>query len=292
MWYVWLVLAFGLIDVDAFLPPEPKNLLEATSRKHRSTTHLEGRLLDVVLPNGLKAGCQGGVQAYPSDWPNAYYYQRMCYSALGFPIITDGIASDTALDRTAWTLDNVAATLDPYVVNQMITRFFRQAVMGRFPAEVVTSLPEYADQDPNFWYNRRGCGATDWIPVGSNAEEDVLCYSDDLYPDQDITVHEFGHSLHLLGFKHTWDSFQQELDAAYDYAHYYNTWGSGYIGSYAMTNAEEYFAMGLQAYFDVGYPFDQQGGPWSRVTLNQVDPTLGQIIDRYMGFNPWRGSCP
>ena len=27
MWYVWLVLAFGLIDVDAFLPPEPKSKL-------------------------------------------------------------------------------------------------------------------------------------------------------------------------------------------------------------------------------------------------------------------------
>ena len=23
--------------------------------------------------------------------------------------------------------------------------------MGRFPSEVVTSLPEYRDQDPNFW---------------------------------------------------------------------------------------------------------------------------------------------
>ena len=45
-------------------------------------------------------------------------------------------------------------------------------------------------------------------PVGCNAEEDVLCYPDDLYPDMDITVHEFGHSLHWLGFAQLWPEFQ------------------------------------------------------------------------------------
>jgi hypothetical protein len=38
--------------------------------------------------------------------------------------------------------------------------------MGRFPSEVVYSLPEYSYLDHDFWYNRRGVGATDWIPVG------------------------------------------------------------------------------------------------------------------------------
>ena len=37
---------------------------------------------------------------------------------------------------------------------------FRQAVMGRYPLETVTSLPEYSGLDPDFWENRRGCGAT------------------------------------------------------------------------------------------------------------------------------------
>ena len=45
-------------------------------------------------------------------------------------------------------------------------------------------------------------------PVGCNAEEDVLCYPDDLYPDMDITVHEFGHSLHWVGFAQLWPEFQ------------------------------------------------------------------------------------
>ena len=39
--------------------------------------------------------------------------------------------------------------------------------MGRFPSEVVYSLPEYSNLDHDFWYNRRGVGATDYIPVGT-----------------------------------------------------------------------------------------------------------------------------
>jgi len=39
--------------------------------------------------------------------------------------------------------------------------------MGRFPSEVVYSLPEFSNLDHDFWYKRRGVGATDYIPVGT-----------------------------------------------------------------------------------------------------------------------------
>jgi len=295
---IWLLILFviGLSDAIVFianihLKIDPAKSEQLVGRKFNNLTVKEDRVLEMTLPNGKKPGCQG-ITAYPSNWPNSWYYRRMCYSALGFPIITDSRATDSALDRTAWTLDNVMANVDPYVTGIMTKAFFRQAVMGRFPSEVVTSLPEYSNLDPNFWYNRRGCGATDHIPVGSNAEEDVLCYSDELYLNQDITVHEFGHSLHLLGFNHVWPEFQQRLTLAYRNAYSRGLWGWGYIGRYAMTNAQEYFAEGLQAYFDVGYPYDHQGAPWNRQLLMQKDPTLATLIDQYMGRNPWRGSCP
>ncbi len=38
----------------------------------------------------------------------------------------------------------------------------------------------------------------------------------------------------------------QELDAAYKNALVKKMWGNGYVGSYAMSNHEEYFASGLQ----------------------------------------------
>jgi hypothetical protein len=44
--------------------------------------------------------------------------------------------------------------------------------MGRFPSEVVYSLPEYSNLDHDFWYNRRGVGATDYVPVGTAVQQE------------------------------------------------------------------------------------------------------------------------
>ena len=82
----------------------------------------------------------------------------------------------------------------------------------------------------------------------------MLCYPDDLYPDMDITVHEFGHSLHWVGFAQLWPEFQVrtekiffvlkifshfqvDLDACYANAYANSLWGWGYVGGYAMTNS-------------------------------------------------------
>merc|ERR1711892_1606772 len=130
--------------------------------------------------------------------------------------------------------------------------------MGRYPFETVTSLPEYSDQDPNFWNT-----------------------------SMDVTVHEFGHSLHWLGFNHVWPQFQVELDTHYNYAYANSLWGWGYVGSYAMTNSDEYWAQGLMAYFDVQYPWDDQGAPATREQLYQKDPDFADFLDRWMSGNPW-----
>lgn len=95
------------------------------------------------------------------SWPNSHYYQRLCQtSSQGLAVITDGLASDAALERTAWTLDMMMQvvtlmglsriamallvdeglylqTMDSYVANSMKEAGFRQAVMGRYPSETV-----------------------------------------------------------------------------------------------------------------------------------------------------------
>ena len=125
---------------------------------------------------------------------------------------------DPCLHWTAVTLDNMMINMADHIPDKMIELGFRQAVMGAWPGETVTDLPEYSHLDPEFWRDRRGCGATLQSPVACNAEEDVLCYPDDLYPDMDITVHEFGHSLHWLGFTPLWPEFQADLDVCYNNA--------------------------------------------------------------------------
>ena len=113
--------------VQCLLPPPPPPHPPAGRVHHNS--------------NGTFGGCVGGVQPYPSDWPNSHYYQRYCYSNLGLAIVTDGIAPDSALERTAWTLDNMMATMDNTVANKMRELGFRQAVMGRYPEDPVFCIP-------------------------------------------------------------------------------------------------------------------------------------------------------
>ena len=181
---------------DQYPPPPPSVINAKGPTRNSSTTH-------------QYSGCNGPVQPYPSTWPNSHYYKRYCSTYFGLSVVTDGIAPDEALHRTAYILDSMMQNMDSYVPDIMKESGFRQAVMGRYPSETVTSLPEYSHLDPNFWNDRRGCGGTVGTPVGCNAEEDVLCYPDDLYPDMDITVHEFGHSLHWLGFGQLWPQFQE-----------------------------------------------------------------------------------
>merc|ERR1712038_1451774 len=141
---VWHLLLFVLL-VKAHPPPPPATRGNISSLIQRKSPY----------PAGLRSSCFGGVQGYPANWPNAHYYQRLCQtSGQGLAVVTDGLASDAALERTAWTLDMMMQTMDSYVADSMKEAGFRQALMGRYPSETVTSLPEYSNQDPNFWTNR------------------------------------------------------------------------------------------------------------------------------------------
>ena len=156
---LYILLLSGL--TYGYIPPPPK--LNGTKplppvKYNKNVNHSH--------PQGQYGGCYGGIYNYPSDWPNSYYYQRYCQTYHGLAVVTDGIAPDAALERTAWTLDNMMATMEPYVAQKLVESGFRQAVMGRYPYETVTSLPEFQDQDASFWNNRRGCGATPWVTVG------------------------------------------------------------------------------------------------------------------------------
>ena len=52
--------------------------------------------------------------------------------------------------------------------------------MGSYPSELTTDIPEHSFLDPSFWDERaRGLGATLAVPVGSSAEENVMCHRND-----------------------------------------------------------------------------------------------------------------
>lgn len=231
-------------------------------------------------------GCQGGIQAYPSNMPNSYYYTRLCSSGTGLPIISGRYASDAALHRTAFLLDSVMQTVDSRVVPMMVANGFRHGVMGAYPSELTTWMPEYSHLDSAFWDERaRGLGGMPSVPLGSSAEENAMCYSNDRYLGEDITIHEYAHSLHLLGLDYVFPGFSSRLQSAHSNANYYSLWGAGH---YAMNDYKEYFAEGVQSFFNA----NMGGGPNTRSALQAQDPTLYGIIYEIFGNSPFYRSCP
>ena len=69
--------------------------------------------------------------------------------------------------------------VDPRVARMMTSRGFRHAVMAAYPRELTTHIPEHAFLGA--WWNERarGLGGTVALPVGSSAEENALCHSND-----------------------------------------------------------------------------------------------------------------
>ena len=150
--------------------------------------------------------------------------------------------------------------------------------MAAYPRELTTHLPEHSFLDPAFWNERaRGLGATIAVPLGSSAEENVLCDGADRYRGEDITVHEFAHSLHLLGLSQVHSTFNPELKQLYAVARASGAWGAGH---YAMTDYKEYFAEGVQSYFDANMADPR--APVTRAQLRRRDPGLYSLLLRYL----------
>nr|KAG5688899.1 hypothetical protein BaRGS_009740 [Batillaria attramentaria] len=129
----------------------------------------------------------------------------------------------------------------------------RVAIMAK--SEVTTSIPEHSNLDP-YWNTRaRGMGATAAQPISTGAEENVLCYG---YPDkyrEDIFMHELAHGLDNLGATYVIPNWKNRLQQTFDHAVSRGLWADTYAGS----NPTEYFAEGVQSFFDVDDPTPAPG---------------------------------
>ena len=72
-----------------------------------------------------------------------------------------------------------------------------------------------------------------------------LCHVCYRYWNEDITTHEFSHSLMLTGLTQVFPSFDAELTLLYKAAKASGSWGCCH---YAMTNYEEYWAEAVQGH--------------------------------------------
>ncbi|MEX0645926.1 MAG: hypothetical protein WD076_11480, partial [Parvularculaceae bacterium] len=188
----------------------------------------------------------------------------------------------------------------PDIRDQMIAHGARVAIMAS--SEQTSDIPEHAtlalpkDEPPQdaqaFWNARaRGLGGTVAAPLTTGAQENLLCEAVDRYKGEDIFLHEFAHAIHHLGITFVDPNFESDLQTTYDAAKAARRWQET-ADIYAMENPIEYFAEGVQSWFNVNL----QGGNIhnqvdTRAELQTYDPGLYALIAKFFPADLSACSC-
>jgi hypothetical protein len=224
------------------------------------------------------------------------FYTKVCW-AEGIPVVSSGEVADLALQAAGDILVHMLRPR-PDLKAALIARKLRVGIIGTHQRAV--DLPEYRDLPTSYpstdWDAARAYGATPRRPLLAAPEENLICSAADSYPGQSVLTHEVGHTVLDMAVAPADKTMKPRVEAAYRQA----LANPVYAHTYAMTNADEYWAEGVQDYFNAsraaygaGGGGDGYDGPIaSRATLRQDDPVLAQLIGEVFGENGWRPSCP
>ncbi|MCH7945771.1 MAG: hypothetical protein IIC73_07140, partial [Armatimonadetes bacterium] len=128
----------------------------------------------------------------------------------------------------------------PDIRSAMIANGAYAGIMAE--SEVTTDIPEHAflknDSSTDWDARARGLGGTLWVPITTGAEENLLCYSADLYRNESIFLHEFAHAVINLGlpFVAGGPAIVSSVEQAYEEAISAGLWAN----TYAASNMIEY----------------------------------------------------
>ncbi len=201
-----------------------------------------------------------------------------------FPIIASGKVSDYALLEAAHIVGSMLGERSD-ILHALSEQGIRLSIMS--VDERTTDIPEHADLRPEAYWNRRarGLGSTLARPAVSCGEENLLGYPGDPYATENILVHEFAHTIQLQGLKAVDSTFNQRLERAYETALAQGKWKD----TYAAQNEQEYWAEGVQSWFDTNRSNDHDhNGIDSREELKQYDPTLSALLTEVFGDQEWK----
>lgn len=244
--------------------------------------HATATVTSVVPVQGFRFDPQG------RNGVPAFYTQHA--SANGFPIVASARVNPYALKEAAY-LVNLMLANRPDVRQALIQSGARLCLMAH--DEYTTDLPDFAFlarekvagfenlSGKDYWDARaRGTGGSETDPFCSSAEENLLGYPGDPYEKECILIHEFAHCLHLRGLVNVDSSFDRRLREAYDRAMKAGLWQ----GKYASVNHHEYFAEGVQSWFDNNRPPDHDHNHVDmRRELIEYDPALAAICREVFG---------
>jgi len=228
------------------------------------------------------------VQAHRIGGVPAFYTQQV--EAQGYPIVASARVNPHALKEAAHLIGRMLARR-PDVREAMIRSGSRLCILAH--NEFTTDQPEFAwlagermpDQPTlsgrEYWDARaRGLGGSETDPFCSCGEENLLGYDGDPYAAECILIHEFAHNIHLRGLLNVDPTFDPRLKAAHAAAMKAGLWK----GKYAAVNHHEYFAEGVQSWFDNNRENDHDHNHVNtREELLDYDPGLAAMCREVFG---------
>ena len=206
----------------------------------------------------------------------------------GFSVVSSANVSDYALLEAAYLINQMLEGRKD-LLKAMAKNKVRFSVMAH--NEYTTQIPEHSDLQPRLYWNRRarGLGATPERPAVSCGEENLLLYPNDPYSTENILIHELAHAVHKMGLSETDPTFDERLEATYDQAVKEGLWK----GKYASRNHYEYFAEGVQSWFDTNRENDfEHNHVDTREELKAYDSRLAKLVKEVFGERPWRYKLP
>lgn len=217
------------------------------------------------------------------------FYQKYV-DAGGIPVLASTKVPDIAL-LVVRDIVNTMLSARSDLRASMVARNWRAGVIAE--VEMTMDIPEYASMkrpgaprdepvmqaDRDYHANRsRGLGGN---PT-TGAEENVLGYPGTRYYGEHIFVHEFAHAIHRA-IRDVDPAMAQEIRDAYDAAMAANRYQyEDGRRHYATTNANEYWAEGVQWWFfsNYGECFAGDVKVESPEEFEAYDPVLSELIGR------------
>lgn len=215
----------------------------------------------------------------PADLGLDPFYKKYVY-VNGIHIISSWRVPDSAIYKACDIIMYMTDALPKDIHKELTLRNTRVGIMARY--EGTTDIPEHSylekDTSLNWDVRARGLGGGLDLPLTTCAEENLLCYQIDKYHAEDILIHEFAHTIHGVGILPRYPDFNTRLQILLDKAIEEGKWEN----TYARTDVWEYFAEGVQDWFNVNaevpFPDGKHNHVNTRKELREYDPELYKLL--------------
>jgi hypothetical protein len=266
------------MQLDADVPATLRLTVSVAASVTQITIKEDAPMVDAQSGTVRQVVGEEYIQDLPLNGRNA---AALVYMAPGTVI---GKGTDTATYAT--TDDTLAVSANGTMGNQVAYK-----LDGASHQDNITNLN--AAFPKTDWNKRcRGVGATLVRPACSATEENLLQLDEDRYRGESILIHEFGHTMLVMGLDGIEPKFRADVNAAYK-----DAMSKGlFKNTYAATNVDEYWAEGVQDWFDANLKAKPANGIHNeigtRADLKKYDPALAALLENVYGNDEWRWKAP